>query len=219
MPRFAIPVITGIVLILGGIAHGLRSDRWGFHPDVLAAAEKLSKVPATIGNWHSEEATIDQRVLTLAGAQGYLSRRYISRDDGRTVHVTILCGRHGPISVHPPTACFVGAGWNLNDTPVKYSIQTGEPPQNKAFWLADFSRTFVNITHTKRTFWSWSVSGDWEAAAHPRLKFATSPFLYKIYITYNLTDAGDPVDKPTETFIKRLLSEIDRNIFESGEDL
>ena len=219
MSRFGIPVIAGIVLILGGFAHGLRSDRWGDRPDVLTAAEKLSNVPATIGNWHSEEeGTIDQREITLAGAQGYLSRRYISRDDGRTVYVTILCGRHGPISVHPPTACFVGAGWNLNDTPVKYSIQTGEPPQNKEFWLADFSKT-TNVTQIIRTFWSWSVSGDWEAAAHPRLKFANSPFLYKIYITYFLTDAGDPVDEQTERFIKRLLSEIDRSVFESGEDL
>jgi hypothetical protein len=218
MSRFGIPAIAGIILLLAGIAHGLRSDRWGLHPDALAAAKKLSKVPSTIGKWHSSEVTIDQREITMAGALDYLSRKYVSRDNGRTVHVTILCGRHGPISVHPPTVCFVVAGWNLNDSPVKFLIQAGEHPQNKEFWMADFEKNSASMTYVMRTFWAWSVSGDWRAADHPRITYANSPFLYKIYISYSLTEAGEPIDESTKTFIERLLSEIDYTLFESGAD-
>ena len=218
MSRFGIPVIAGIILLLAGIAQGLRSDRWGLRPDVLAAAKKLSKVPATIGKWHSSEVPIDQRELTMAGALDYLSRKYVSRDDGTAVYVTILCGRHGPMSVHAPTVCFVGAGWNLNEPPVKYSLQIGNPPQNKEFWLADFQKNSASMTHTMRTFWSWSVSGDWRAVDHPRITYADSPFLYKIYISYSLTETGEPIDEPTKEFLELLLSEVDRTLFNSGAD-
>ena len=219
MSRIGIPVIAGIILILAGFAHGFRSDRWGDHPDALAAAKRLSKVPATIGQWHSTKVSISQREVAMAGALGHLSRKYVNRKDGRTVYITILCGRHGPISVHPPTVCFVGAGWNLNSPPVKHIIRTGKPPQDKEFWMADFERNSANIPQKMRTFWSWSVSGNWQAADHPRIKYANSPFLYKIYLSHSLTDVSEPIDEPTKEFLERLLSEVDRTLFESGADL
>jgi len=219
MSRFAIPVITGTILILAGVAHGLRSDRWGQHPDALAAAKRLSSVPATIGKWQSTEITIPPKEIKASGALDYISRKYVSRIDGRTVNLSIVFGRHGPIAVHPPTICFVGAGWNLHDSPVKHSFQTGDPPQKKEFWLADFERNSPSMTYIRRTFWSWSVSGDWRAADHPRIEYANSPFLYKIYITYGLTEAGEPIDELTEAFIEQLLTEIDDTLFESGADI
>jgi hypothetical protein len=219
MSRFGIPVIAGIILIIAGFNHGWRSDRWGDHPDALEAAGKLSKVPATIEKWHSSEVPLNQREIIMAGALGYLSRKYALQDDGRTIFVTILCGRHGPISVHPPTVCFVGAGWELNDSPDKYSLQAGEPPQHKEFWLADFQRNSEGIKHTMRTFWAWSVSGDWQAADHPRITYANSPFLYKIYITYAIAEANEPIDGTTKTFIERLLTEVDHTLLERGADL
>lgn len=219
MSRFLIPVITGIILILAGAAHGLRSDRWGLHPDALAAAKRLSNVPVTIGKWQGDEITIPQDQITASGALDYVSRKYVSRDDGRAVYLTILCGRHGPIAIHPPTVCLVGSGWRLENSPVKHSFQTGETPQNKEFWLADFERSSPSMTYIKRTFWAWSVSGDWRAADHPRIEYAKSSFLYKIYISYSVSEAGEPIDEPTKIFIEQLLSEIDDTLFESGADL
>lgn len=219
MSRFGIPVIAGIILILAGIANGIRSDRWGLRPDALAAAERLSKVPATIGQWRSSEVPIDPLVITMAGALGSLSRQYVNPENGRIVRITILCGRHGPISVHPPTVCFTAAGWNLNSSPVKHTFRIGNPPQDKEFWMADFERNSASMTQKMRTFWSWSVAGHWQAADHPRIKYANSPFLYKIYLSHSLTDVSEPIDEPTKEFLERLLSEVDRTLFESGADL
>lgn len=217
--RFGLPVIAVGILIASGVAHGLRSDRWGENPDAVAASERLKHLPTTIGNWYSSEQIIHEREFEASGALGYISRRYVSRDDGTAVNVMILCGRHGPIAIHPPTVCFVGAGWNLNASPKVYPVQSEQKSRVHEFWLADFQKSTSGVTYTMRTFWAWAVTGEWQAADHPRIQYAASPYLYKIYVTYIVEEKDEPVDGSTSVeFLKLLLAELDKSVFDRGNN-
>ncbi len=87
-------------------------------PAILnSAKESLSKIPETIGAWTSTPLTIDERELRLGEISGYFRREFRHAETGRAVVLTILCGAAGPMSVHPPTACFEGVGYSLISGP------------------------------------------------------------------------------------------------------
>ena len=52
LQKWFIGVGTAIaLLLLGGAAHGLLSNRWGISEDILLLGKKLSEIPTEIGPW------------------------------------------------------------------------------------------------------------------------------------------------------------------------
>lgn len=169
-------------------------------PAVLnSAKESLSKIPETIGAWTSTPMTIDERELRLGEISGYFRREFRHAETGRAVVLTILCGAAGPMSVHPPTACFEGVGYSLISGPSVVGVTDAEDVTislNKATFRPQGAMT----SDVVRVFWGWSPNGEWDAPANPRISYRGQPVLFKLYTVDRAWDSGDGLAQ-SETFL------------------
>src|SRR5689334_18545657 len=119
----AMAVVTFGVLLVGyGVAEGLWSGRWGQSDEVRQAVARLDAVPRTIGDWQGEDSPHDPRQLEVAEIQGYVSRVYTNRRTRARVSVLLVCGRPGPIAVHPPNICFTAQGFDMAAAPDRFTV-------------------------------------------------------------------------------------------------
>jgi hypothetical protein len=163
-------------------------------------------VPATVGAWkqEGEDEEIDPRRLAVTEAVGYLSRRYRHSGTGDEVSLLLLCGRPGPISLHPPTVCYQAAGYTQMEGEVLYSV---EGPGGPLGSLKTMCASREGVTPDPlRVFWGWSDGGPFEAPEGARTRFARSPYLYKIYVVRRLSRPDEPLaDDPAAAFLRELL--------------
>ena len=178
-------------------------------PVVLnAAKESLERIPATIGAWTSKPMTIDERAIRLGEISGYFRREFRHAETGRAVVLTILCGGAGPMSVHPPTACFEGVGYSLVSGPAVIGITDTDDitiSLNKAAFRLQEEMT----SDMTRVFWGWSADGTWDAPANPRIAYRGQPVLFKLYTVDRAWDSGDGLAQ-SETFLTDALPVIRR---------
>ena len=207
-------VVAGAILVVAsGLIHGFWTGRWGSSSaDPLAAAARLDDVAQTIGSWEGADMEVDAEQLAVAQVVGHLSRRYIDRETGTALSVLIVCGRPGPIAVHPPDICYRGAGYELVNAPAKYVVNSPAGTQSAEFWMARSVKTDSAVPSQLEVFRSWSASGVWKAD-NPRLRFAGFPALYKLYVVRDVTSDQSLDSNATVSFIQTLLSELDRSLF------
>src|SRR5579871_1996402 len=123
------------LLVASGAVHRVWTGAWtGSDNEPAAFAKRLANVPLTFGKWEGSDLEIDQAQLTVAEAVGHVSRKYVRRDSGAEVSILILCGRPGPMSVHQPTICYGGLGFE-KDKETPYKIQGDDDVPE-----ADFNR-------------------------------------------------------------------------------
>jgi hypothetical protein len=208
-------VVTALaILIPCGILHGLWTDRWVLSEEPGTSAAKLSGLPLTIGEWDGREIEIDSQERAMKKIAGYLVRRYENRLNGSAVSVLLVCGRPGPVSVHPPDVCYAGSGYELAAPPLRCSVPSGSASQPAEFWAASFLKQESAVPVQLHIFWAWSATGVWKAPDNPRLAFAGSPVLYKLYVLREGTSDGVPLeDDPCKEFIQRLLPELVKTLF------
>lgn len=200
--------ITLVVLVATGFVHGWQTGRWSSGEVLMDAASRLDKIPATIGTWTSTDAPIGERQLAGAEAVGNFSRQYTNSEDGSVVNVMILCGRFGPISVHPPTVCFTGSGYYLREKESAIPIKNSDSQEFGEFWVGDFVKNSEGVTQAMRTFWGWYPGDKWHAPDNPRMEFAGRPFLYKMYVTRalnSMSTEGLPEDNDSAIEFMRLI--------------
>ncbi len=147
---------------------------------VKAAAARLSFIPEQIGNWTSTTESIDEHEKRVAEIVGSIRRTYRNAENGYMVSLTVLCGAAGPMSVHPPTACFEGVGYECSSAPRVTTILDSENEQS-SFNRATFRLANSSMSDVVRVFWGWGTDGSWTAPANPRIVFRGQPFLFKMY--------------------------------------
>ena len=199
------------ILCAGGLAVLLAAAgadavlNGGMHdPQKLSeAAARLNRLPATIGSWTSTAGEIDEREQRLAEIAGSVRRQYRHSETGHAVTLTVLCGAAGPMSVHPPTACFEGVGYALVAGPTVIGVDDNAGncvTLNKAsFRLQDSS-----LSEVVRVFWGWSSDGQWVAPDNPRLTFRGEPVLYKLYVVDRAYETTNDLTQ-SETFLAEAL--------------
>lgn len=204
------PASAVILILIGGVIFGLQTNRWTFAEDVQQAAALLEDVPKTLGDWESKDITIPERQLKIAGAVGYVYREYRNRTDGRRVYVMLLCGSHGPISLHPPTVCFTGAGWKPKGMK-RSTVKTRQGDELGRFQVGTFLRVRPTAAQQMITYWAWNANGQWDCPERPRFAYAGSPHLYKLYVS-TIASVSNADDKLAEQqsevcadFMRRLL--------------
>jgi len=200
-----IPAISGLaILVTSGFLHGFSTDRWGYGDDLQQAADRLKTLPQTLGQageWASEEVPTDPKQMAQAEAIGYFSRRYVKRGDGTTsnegaaVNVLVLCGRMGPIAVHPPTVCFTNSGLRQEKTEKRFSVMGADGAPLGEFFQAVFSRNVDGVPMRLQTFWSWYGPDGLQAPGNPRIEFAGQHYLYKVYVTSLLSGPKQELDE------------------------
>ncbi len=216
MNRLLLGATALIVIVVTGVIHGLETGRWGANSELKNAALRIVQIPSIIGDWSSTDQQMDPQQLQVAGAVGYVARVYVNRLDGSSVNVVLLCGPPGPMSVHPPTVCFTGAGWGLTGSTQQRTFKAKDGALLGEFWQGNFTRDVGGIPVSIRTFWSWGTSGDWQATTAPRRAFAGKRLLYKLYLTVNGTERPETVSgEHVEEFARLFLPSV-KTIMNSG---
>lgn len=195
-------ISAGIVALLAGkfadsAVNGFASEDTAV---LNQAIERLNNVPESIAGWESTSTTLSEREIEVAGIMGYVRREYRNPRTGYTVNLTLLVGQSGPMSVHPPTACFEGVG---------YTLLTGPTPTNaehdstiSQFNKSSFRQGNAAVPEIVRVFWGWGTDGTWSAPANPRFTFRGQSFLYKMYVTDRwLEDTGRTALPQIEGFL------------------
>lgn len=209
-----LPIVMFLLLIGGGVVDGFITHRWSPSDELERATAALENVPATIGEWDSTEIELDERSMRVAAATGALKRTYTNRDTNDWISVTVMCGPHGPISLHPPTVCFVGAGWELDS-----DAETADVPFQQdstcEFWQADFSKSESQQQQTIVTNWGWNNGSGWKASANPRFEYAGSPYLFKLYFTSTAHLATGEKKAVRDEFMRQFLNEFERTVIDT----
>ncbi len=215
----ALPMVTALSLVVAfGVLEGLWTDRWGTARDPGVAAARLADIPLGVGDWQGEALEMDAQEFAKAEISGYAMRRYVNQSTGASLTVLLVCGRPGPVSLHPPDVCYSGAGYDLVGEPVLQSVEVGPGGKTASFRTAPFVKTAAPVPEPLRILWSWSASGTWSAEDNPRLSFARAPVLYKLYVIRSLQSTDEPLDKdPALGFLQEFLPQVESYLFPSVE--
>jgi hypothetical protein len=185
---YALVAAIALLLTSGVVYHLLAGDS----EQLDAAAARVALVPMIVGDWHAQADATDDAGFAQTGARSYWMRHYVHQKTKGSVLVILMCGRAGKMAVHTPEVCYSGAGYQLGDQPAACAIQNDEQ-----FWTARFAKKSGQL----RLFWAWNAHGNWEAAATPRWQFRGEPFLYKLYVSREIsepTPATPPADATAE---------------------
>ena len=60
------------LLVGSGLVYGRLTDRWGTSTAPAQAVARLDRVPRSVGDWQSQDVTMDRRQIERAQIQGYL---------------------------------------------------------------------------------------------------------------------------------------------------
>jgi hypothetical protein len=178
--------LAAIVTLLasGVLYHALARDS----AQLDAAAERVAQVPTIVGDWHGHDEATDDGAFAQAGAKAYWMRVYVHQKTKASVLVILMCGRSGRMAVHTPEVCYGGAGFELQDAakPCEFKNETGE--KTSQFWTAHFVKKAGAPKHL-RLYWAWNARGEWDASSSPRWQFRGEPFLYKLYVSRDISQA------------------------------
>jgi hypothetical protein len=192
MLRYLPVPLAALLLVFSGVFHGIYTDRWRISAEVDAAAARCHNLPLRVGEWIGEEANpLPDSEIKLAEIAGYAARRYTHSKRGQ-VDVLLLCGRPGPISVHPPESCLSGAGYKIIGERQKHRAVPSHDDPSGEFWTTCFTSSNPR-TPPIRVFWAWSDGGAWRAAENPRWGYARSGYLYKLYVIRTMRQLNEPI--------------------------
>ena len=187
MPRFILPATGLVLLVASGVLYAMQTGSTR-DPEVMADAARRVDIARDIAvpGWTSERIEFTSEQLAAAEAAGGGTVRYSAIDGpaaSSSINVMLLCGPHGPISVHPPTACFQGVGYRQVRPERVETIKATDGTVLGTFWVTDFEQERNGVTERIRTWWTWSPNAEWHAATNARMEFAGQPVLYKLYLT------------------------------------
>jgi hypothetical protein len=212
--RLVILSLLGLViLVAGGIGHGLWTDRWQPAPQLLQAAKVLEKLPTTVGSWKSVPYEQDPEALAMAGAVCCYSRSFRDPKTGESILIILLAGKPAQMVVHRPEHCYRSAGYDVQGKPVKVTIR---PPGGTSAEMrtAVFSREESTGLSQLRIFWSWFTGERWEAPYNPRWNFARYRVLYKMYVIRSVTAPIRLEEDPCVQLLGEFLPVLEREVGE-----
>lgn len=210
-----------ILVVVSGLTQGVVQRRWTNDEHLPEAALRLEDVPTTFGHWTSEELSLTETEVSTGRIAGYIRREYRHAQTHSTVGVLLMVGEAGPISLHPPTVCLAGQGFQMLRQPATTSVSLpdlkAEGNTCRVFW-ADFRSGQASDDLLTRLYWGWSTDGKWQAVETPRFTFAGEPLLYKLYVTERWRPSETRKDTAVaEQFLKELLPAVRQTIAGSSQ--
>jgi hypothetical protein len=190
------------IILLGGVAHGVLSNRWGVAEDIQSLGKQLNSIPMEIGPWKCEEEGIldDRTIYGILEANGYISRVYVHQATGEAVNVFLVFGPKGPIAVHTPEICYSARA--VTQTSERQSVPCEYDGQDGSIWKLGFESNSID-KRKMSVYYGWTDGGPWQAAKSPR--FWRTDFLYKIQTSSQAT--GKKEDS-TDEFFKVFMPEV-----------
>lgn len=210
-------LMVALALVLGvGAVHGTWTDRWGRSEVLEAAAERLAALPDDLDDWKGVAYEQEPEALALAGAVTHYSRTFTDPVTGDKVLVMLLLGKPARMSVHRPEHCYRAAGYAMLTEQIGVQLRPQGEDADSSFSTALFSREETSGPNQLRIFWSFSDGSPWKCPKSPRLEYARSPLLYKLYVLRNVNSAQDAIaDDPCIRLMGKLLPLLRRTL---GDD-
>jgi hypothetical protein len=197
------------LLVLGGVVHGLWTDRWKPSVELEEASRRLADLPANIGSWKGQVSEQDPDELRLSGAAAHYSRTFTDPVTGDQVLVILLAGKPARMAVHRPEHCYQAAGYALSGPALRCTVTP--PREAKAeLWTGLFVRNEPTGPSQLRTFWTWYAGDRWEAPDSPRWRFARQRILYKLYVIRNVMGSTPLEADPCVRLLGELLPILNR---------
>ncbi len=220
MKRLDALAISAFILITSGsVVQGLMTHRWIPNTAVVEAVHRLDAVPKNFGDWTSVDLKLSDAELTIGGIAGYIKREFTNQQTGAQVTLLLVAGAPGPISLHSPTVCFSGQGFQVHGHESGFAVNVTEAnvsDHRHVFHYADFSNSAVSDPSLIRVYWAWSPDGRWQSPEQPRIAFAGSSALYKLYVSERWLPEVSGSDTGTgKLFLETALPEITQALSQS----
>jgi hypothetical protein len=202
--------IALLIVIGGGLLHGDRTGRWRNAHELEAAVQRLRRIPLEFGGWRGRDRVLDGRQLEIGEIAGY--RWYdVENGQGRErFQVLVVCGRPGPIAVHTPDVCYEASGYTAVELPTVQEIR-GSGESHAEVRSALFRKQNTASPEALRIAWAWSAGDPWRAPDNPRVVYAASRYLYKVYVLHQeWPDAEDGGSAVMVEFLRELLPVLNR---------
>ena len=193
MKKTTTPLLIGIILvsaitvavtaISGSQQFGF--GRWGTFQGIEEARTALRQLPMEINGWIAdEERELDQTSITMLKIQdSYILRSYRNEATGAVVHLTLMVGPTGRITVHTPVVCFGGRDFVREGSPVRVPIDvelaSGEQIID-TFWQVAFQNQSTGVNNRVSFYYGVSTGDVWYADENPRVTFQRYRFVYRI---------------------------------------
>jgi len=196
-------VIVVITLAVTAIAATFTGRFFEFR-GIDEARTSMKALPMEIGRWQAtnERQISDTAVKMLQIQNSYISRTYRHADTQDTVHMTLMVGPAGRITVHTPEICFGGRDYEKEMTPTRVPIsvqvqsEDGETTEiQDTFWRLDFVGRSMDINNRISFYWGVSTGDAWQAVERERSRheFRKLRFVYKLQAEA-YSGAGDDND-------------------------
>ena len=193
--------IVSVLTVAVTAASGVLFQRWEHFGAVEGMDEirsVLRELPMEINGWVAEEEReLDQTSINILKIQNsYVHRIYRNVRTDATVHLTLMVGPTGRITVHTPLVCFGGRNFAREGNPARVEIDvelaSGEEIVD-TFWNVSFVNQSVGANNRISFYYGVSPGDFWHAEVNPRVFFQRYRFVYRIQAEA-FTAAGDEVD-------------------------
>ena len=206
-------VVAVVLLVGGGVVHGMWTHRWSGDAARAAGVDLLAKADAPLGDWQPGPATAVEDGTPRRGAgHGPAVRQRQGPQAGGGVGDVRGARR---VAAHTPDVCFLGSGYKLKNPPSKQTLPLAGGGSVE-FYVADFEKTTATGTEAVRCRWAWTADGTWHAPDYPRLFFARSqldlPVLYKLYVVHPIGDEDLTRNDPYRTLAADLAGTLGRQL-------
>ena len=195
-----------VLLVAGGVVHGMWTHRWSNTGVVDSGVDALGKIDQPIGDWLPGVA-IPVADNEIPKGTFVSCRQFTNEKTGKRVVVSLTSGIPGVVAAHTPDVCFLGSGYKLKNPPSKQTLPLAGGG-SITYYIADFEKTTAAGADSVRCRWTWTADGAWHAPDYPRLFFARSqlelPVLYKLYVVHALGDEDLTKGDPYRTFAANL---------------
>jgi hypothetical protein len=214
MTRYLVPLLSAVILLASGLAHGFLSDRWTPRADELVreARGRLEAFPEHVGSWDGVPRHWNEFDRTMPEGE-FVTREYVNRLNGNAVGMLTAAGHSRNVwQWHTPEQCYPAQGYELV-APVAKTTVTVEGVEAE-FFHADFTLPRGSTPVHVRVFWAFSGDGRWLAPELSQLAFGRFANLYKVYVTRSLAQPGEPLDNdPCVEFLKVALPRLNDTFF------
>jgi len=188
-----IVILTAAVTAYSGSLLG----RWGKFKGMDEARVEMKSLPMEIGQWEAGawqernwvpgvERELDDLSITMLQIQNsYIFRTYKNTVTQEEVHLTLMVGPTGRITVHTPDICFGGRDYEKESTrnrvPITVQLESGKEIDD-TFWRIDFVGRSLDMNNRISFFYAVSTGDAWSAAEQPRWNFRTFRYVYKLQV-------------------------------------
>ncbi|PHR95882.1 MAG: hypothetical protein COA78_29435 [Blastopirellula sp.] len=208
---FSFLVVVSLT-ILSGVVYERTSRYDETSQRANEAAQKLNELPEIIGAWRLDtQKPLDETAERILQCNGYLNNTYVNDTTGQFVHVAVLLGPTGPISVHTPEICYSSRDYDISEDRNAISISEKENGGH-TLWSLDLLKKDLQASKL-RVYYAWSFGEKWEATEEPRYYYAGKPFLYKIQLACSVpaVESEDEIDAGQE-FLKQFLPALQKQL-------